>query len=336
MTNATKTLSLIFAGSLVLALATSWGWSSSSSAAFQEDLLSVDTAQVQSVRIDRANEATVRLHRSMDGWQVSSSDTSTGYPASTQAIDRLFSTLPSLSVNAVATRQADKHARYGVDSTGTRVTFLDDDDERLGQLYIGRTQRQQPQSAGQQPGMQPQRRGSLLTYVRPADQSDVYSVEAPLRSVVDKDLTAWRDKQIWALDRSQIRRIEFVYPADSSFTIERAAPSDTGAAVTPNTWISSGDTLSTRSVRPLLRTLSSPQASGFVEELSPDTFGEALYTIRIQLADETQRTLRLRPAEENEGYIAAADPFPYVVQLPASQWEGSVLQGRPALLEDEN
>lgn len=335
MTNATKTLSLIFAGTVVLALITSWEWSSTSSAAFEEELLAVDTAQVQAVRIDRSNGSSIRLHRTGSGWGVSPSDTSAEYQASSRAINRLLSTLPSLSVNAVVTRQPDKHARYGVDSTGTRVTLLDGDDEPLGQVYVGQTQMQQPQSGGQQQRFRRQRRGTLITYVRPADQSDVYSVEAPLRSVVDRSVTDWRNKQLWAVDRSQIRRVEFDYPADSSFTIMRAAPSDTASAATPDSWISEGDTLDTRSVSSLLRTLSSPQASGFANDLSPESFGDALYTIRLHLANDTQRTLRLRPADGSEAYVAATEAFPYVVEVNATQWDRSVLQGRSELLQGQ-
>ncbi len=336
MTNATKTLSLLFAGSVLLALLTSWGWSSSSSAAFQEELLAVDTAQVQAVHIDRSDGSSLRLRRADNGWTVTPNDGSEKYSASPQAIDRLFSTLPSLRVNAVATRQPEKHARYGVDSTGTRVTLLDADDEPLGQLYVGQTQMQRPQSGGSRQQLRRQQRGSLITYVRPDGQPDVYSVEAPLRSVVGRPLTDWRDKQIWAVDRSKIRRIEFDYPADSSFTITRLAPSDTASTATPDSWISEEDTLDAGAVSPLLRTLASPRASGFINDLSPDTFGDAPYTIRLHLADDTQRTLRLRPAEESDNYAATAETYPYVVELNASQWDRSVLQGRDELLtEDE-
>lgn len=334
MTNATKTLSFLFAGTLVLALATSWGWSSSSSAAFQEELLAVDTSQVEAVRIDQGSGSSIRLHRTEDGWTVSPSDTSAEYPASAQAVDRLFSTLPSLSVNTVATRQPDKHARYGVDSTGTRVTLLDADDAPLGEMYIGQTQMQRPQPSGPRSQMQRRRQGTLLTYVRPADQPDVYSVEAPLRSVVDRNLTDWRDKQIWALDRSQIQRVDFEHPADSSFTIERVTSSDTASAAAPDAWISAGDTLNSRSVSSLLRTLSSPDASGFAENLSPDTFGEALHTIHLQLKNGSRRTLRLRPNQAGDTYLTVADGFPYVAELPQDRWDRSVLQGRTALRTD--
>lgn len=336
MTNATKTLAIVFAATLALALASTWGGSSSSSAAFQGQLLSVDTSAVQAVRIERSGAPSVRLEQADGGWSVAPADTTATYPASSESVNRLFSSLPALEVNAVTTRQPDKHPRYGVDSTGTRVTLLGAGDEPLGNLIVGRTEMQRPQSQGrQQNPMQRMRQGTAITYVRQPDRPDVYSVEQSLRSITDRSITDWRDKRLWALDRSAIRQVDFTFPGDSSFTMKRAAPSDTAATGAPDTWLSAGDTLATTEVSSLLRTLSTPRADGFVENTSPEDFGEAPYKVLVQTADGSRRTLRLRPASGGENYVAAADAFPYVVELDKNQWDDAVLQGRSALLKDE-
>lgn len=334
MTNATKTLALIFAGALALALATSWNWSSSSSAAFQQALLGVDTSAVQAVQIGRPNESTVRLERSDTGWSVAPSDTSVTYPADAQAVSQLLSTLPSLQVNAVATRQPDKHPRYGVDSTGTRISLLGTGNESMGTLIVGRTRVRQPQSQGNQDPMQQmqQRRGTPITYVRSPDRPDVYSVERSLGSLTSRSVEDWRDKQLWAVDRSQIQRIDFTFPGDSSFTMQRAAPNDTASAVGPATWVSAGDTLSNSATSPLLRRLSSPQADGFAESMAPEDLSDPLYSVSLRLSDGSQRTLALSPASSGNAYLATADGFDYVARLQKNDWDRSVLQGRSALL----
>lgn len=337
MTNATKTLALLFAGSVALALAASWSWSGTSSAAFQSNLLAVDTSAVQAVQIVRSGRPSVRLERGDDGWSVVPGDTSARYPASTSAVNDLLSTLPNLSVGAVTTRQPDKHPRYGVDSTGTRIAMLDASGETLGELIVGRTRMRRPQRQGRaQSPMQRmrRRRGTPVTYVRSPDRPDVYSVEQAFRSVTGRGVEDWRDKQIWAVDRAAIRRIDLRYPADSSFTIRRAAPSDTAAAA-PDTWLSAGATLQTSAVSSMLRTLSSPTADGFVEGTQPDALGDPLYTVRLQTANGSQRALHLRPGPSDQHYVATADGFPYVVQLRKSQWDDSVLRGRSALLKTQ-
>lgn len=336
MTNATKTLALVFAATLVLALASTWGGSSPSSAAFQNRLLDVDTSTVQAVRIEHASGSSVRLERGDGAWSVSPADTTARYSARSQSVDQLFSSLPALKVNAVTTRQPDKHPRYGVDSTGTRITMLGPGNDPLGALIVGRTDIRRSQSQGrQQSPMRRMRQGTPITYVRQPDRPDVYSVEQSLRSITSRTLTDWRKKRLWVLSQSDIGRVDFTLPEDSSFSMQRAAPPDTATTGAPDTWISAGDSLETSEVSSLLRTLSSPSADGFVEGTSPDDLGETPYQVRVHTADGSSQTLRLRPAQDGENYVAVADGFPYVVELDKSQWDDTVLRGRSALLQDE-
>lgn len=334
MTNATKTLAIVFAGSLTLALMTSWSWSTTSSAAFQTELLAVDTGAVQAVRIERPDAPLVQLQRSDTGWVVAPADTSATYPAGRQAVTGLLNNLPSLQVGAVATRQPEKHPRYGVDSTGTTVTLLGENETSLGQLIVGRTRIQRPQSSGQgrRSRMRRQRRGTPITYVRSPDRPDVYAIEKSLQAVVTRSVEDWRDTQIWAVDRTQIQRIDFRYPADSSFTVRRVTSGDSTAS-RRDAWVTAGDTLSRNSASALLRTLSSPQAEGFRNNMTPEDLTDPLYTLRLHLADGSQRTLRLRPSASGPRYVAAADGWPYVAELRASTWDRSVLQGRASLLK---
>lgn len=339
MTNATKTLALFFAGTLALALATSWSWSTGSSAAFQSNLLAVDTSAVQAVRVERSDGPSVRLERSDGRWSVSPGDTEASYPASAQAVDALFRTLPNLSVGAVTTRQTDNHPRYGVDSTGTQITMLGSGGETLGELILGRTRVRQPESGG--PGQSPRqrlrrrRRGTPVTYVRQPSRPDVYSVEQSFRSLVTRSVEDWRKKQIWAVDRSKVRRVDVTVPGGDSYTMQRAAPSDTASAAAPDTWLSAGDTLKTAEVSSMLRTLSSPTADGFVEGMSPEDVDDARHRVQLQLADGSRRILQLRPGSSGVYYEAVADSFPYVVQLNKQTWDDDVLRARSVLLKNE-
>lgn len=336
MTNATKTLALLFAATLALALATSWSWSTTSSAAFQNELLAVDTSAVQAVQIERSAPSAIRLERTSDGWAVAPGDTSVTYPASLQSVDQLLSTLPSLEVSAVATRQPDKHPRYGVDSTGTTITMLGDGGEALGSLIVGRTRiRRSQQGQGRSPMRRRRRGGTPITYVRSPDRPDVYSIEQSLRSLTSRSVDDWRDKQIWGLTRNDIQRVDFQYPADSSFTITRVSGSDTTSA--PDAWVSAGDTLAESQVSSLMNSLTSPRADGFVEDKQPKVLGDAPFTIRLHLSQQSgsPQVLRLRPAPDDQYYHASAEGYPYVVELRKSTWDRSVLTGRSALLQDE-
>jgi hypothetical protein len=332
MTNATKTLAVLFAGTLVLAVASTWGGSAPSSAAFQGQLLTVDPSAVQALRIDRPQAPPVRLTRSADGWTVSPPDTAATYPVRPQSADQLLDRLAGLQVRAVPTRQPENHPRYGVDSTGARIALLGDGGEPLGRLVVGRTRMRQPQSRGGQTPTQrmQQRRGSPITYVRVPDRPDVYSVEQSLRSVAQRSIDDWRDARLWAVDRSTIQQIDFSFPGDSSFTMRRAAPADTASAVGPSTWVSEGDTLSSTAVSPLLRTLAAPEADGFVEAAPADGLDPGRYNIQVHLRDGSRRTLHLRPSPDGT-YRATSEEVDFVARLQGGRWD-DLLRGREALL----
>ncbi|MFB6097934.1 MAG: DUF4340 domain-containing protein [Salinibacter sp.] len=335
MTNATKTLALLFAGTLALAFASSWTWTPGASAAFQQELLAVDSSAVQAVRVERPDRTSLRLKRTGNGWSVAPADTSVSYPANDRSVRQLLSTLPSLQVSAVVTRQSDKHPRYGVDSTGTTITMLGEGGEELGQLIVGRMRIRRSQSGGRRrtPMRRRRRGGTPITYVRSPGQPDVYSVEQSLRSITGRSVEDWRDKQIWGLSRRDVQRVDFRYPADSSFTIKRVVPNDTSA--TQDAWVSAGDTLSQSKVSSMLRTLTAPEADGFAENMSPQNFGKAKYTIRLHLADGTTRTLQLRPGSNDQQYLATAKGYPYVVEFRSRTWDRAVLRGRSAYLKNE-
>jgi hypothetical protein len=337
MTNATKTLAIIFAGTLALAAAATWSGSGSSSAAFRQQLVGVDTSAVQAVEVAPPDAPTVRLERTDGAWSVGR-PAGDAYPARASAVERLLTTLPELQVRAVATRQPEKHPRYGVDSTGTTVRLLGGDDAPLRAVVIGRTEvrRRDGTQQSQSPMQRIQRRGTAITYVRPADQSDVYSVEASLGGLVNKDVEAWREKTIWTLARSDIQRVH-VTTADSAagtdrtVTIQRAAPRDTASTAEPR-WVSAGDTLATGAASSLLSTVASPRADGFAETRSPDDLSGPAHTVRLRLSDGRERTLRLYPSG-GDTYLATAPDYPYVAEIPKRRWDDSVLRPRSALLK---
>ena len=328
MTNATKTLAIIFAATLALAVASSWSWSGSSGASFQTELLPVDTSAVQAMRIAQGDGPTVRLQKADDGWTVRPDDAESSYPAQTSSVDRLLNTLPSLPVKAVATRQTDKHPRYGVDSTGTTVTLLGSGDEELGALLVGRTEfRSRNESDGKSSPMQRMRRqGTNITYVRAPDRPDVYSVEADLESMLNKSVTDWRDKTIWGVAQSDIQRVQLTTTgdsatADTSFRFQRTVPSDTAASPKP-TWISDGDTLSTDAVSSVLTTVASPRASGFAENTAPEDLSNPTHTVRLRLSDGSEHTLTLYPdPTSSDTYLATASDYPYVARIQKRRWD---------------
>lgn len=307
MSNATKSLSAILLVLIAITLLVKWTGNRSSSAAFRSDIMVVDTTRIDRIVIDQKTAGKrVALTRSEGQWSVASGDRS--YEADGDAVQRALSTLNNLQVISVATRDPGKFTRYKVDSTGTRVQLYDGD-ELLEGLFIGA-----PQILS---------RREFNSYVRPLDENTVYAVEGLLGSSFSTSADSWRNKVVWEYQPDEIERIDFLYPADSSFSMRRSG----------DLWVSGSDTLATGPVSSITSRLTSLEASAFADTLSTDRFGTERYAIQMQLEGGEQRTLRLKlPDEQSEQYLAAANDYPYLFLLRKRFWDQSILVSRESLI----
>lgn len=309
MTNATKSLAIIFVALAVITAAVEMSSGPAASQAFKSKLVSVDTSQVSKIVINRPEAPSITLSKSNKKWMVSA-ENGKQYPASKSGIKRALAQLNGLKVSSVATRDPEKYTRYKVDSTGTEVTLFNGD-KQLSRLIIGAPQIES--------------RRDFNNYVRRPDDKTVYSVKGILGPVFSKKLDGWRNKLVWDVDQGNISQVNFLYPADSSFSIKKASNSN---------WISDGDTLSSTSTSSALRDLSTLRVDGFVDSLSVDDFGTEQYAIQLQLKSGEQHRLRLKtiPADTNS-YIGVAQGFPYVFKLNKGSWNSSILKSRSDLLK---
>lgn len=312
MTNATKTLTVIFVSLLVITGLVKWIGSPSSSRAFQSRLVEVDTAAVNRMVIESlTQDRTVTLSREETSWKVTGDAAGDSYPADDGSIQRAIEQLNGLNVKSVATRDPEKYTRFKVDSTGTKVSLYNNND-LLSSIIIGA-----PQVVG---------RREFNSYVRPVDDKAVYAVEGFLSSTFNRDVEDWRDKVVWDVERDKISRIDFMFPADSSYSVERAGE---------NNWISREDTLKQYEISSILNRLSTLRASGFVDSLSAGNFGTELYAIQLLLDNGVQKTLRLKlPGEEATNFHAVASDYAYLFTLDKSVFENSVLKSREELLKE--
>lgn len=311
MTNATKSLAGIFVVLLIVTVAMKWLSGSEVSRAFRSNLFQVDIDQVSKLVIDHPGNPTLTMQKTNEGWQVSKEEGQERYPADATSINGAINKLNNLSVNAVATRNSEKFTRYKVDSTGIKVALYNED-EMLSSIYVGA-----PQRAG---------RRSLNNYVRLANEDAVYTVEGFLRSTFSKKLEGWRQKRVWDVEQSNILRVDFLYPADSSFTIKKTANQQ---------WVSSGDTLSNSKVSLALSTLATPRASGFADGLEKESFGNEEYAVQVEMSGGEHHRLRLKesPADTTK-YIGVSPDSPYVFSFQKSTWNDNVLKARSEFLKN--
>lgn len=311
MTNATKTLSIIFVVLLVITGIVKISSNPGSSEAFRKKIVKVDSSKVNKLVIDRPNsQGNIILAKNGKNWKVQTEGGSESYPADADAIKRAIGQINQLQVKGVVTHDKDEYTRYKVDSLGTDLKLLNDDQQLAG-VIVGA-----PQILSQR---------EYNTYVRAEGDPTVYSVKGYLNSTFSRDVNGWRDKTVWKVDKPDISHIDFLFPADSSYSIQKAGS---------NSWVSDNDTLKTTAVGTIVDHLSDLSSKGFVDSANVDNFGKELYAVQMQLDNGTQKTLRFRKMKGDDNhYQVVASDYPYVFTVSKYTWDHSVFKPRQKLLK---
>lgn len=159
-------------------------------------------------------------------WVVTEQNTNKEYAADSNTVRSLLREMSQLSPLRMATQNKDRWQQFDVtDSLGVRVSFFEDKDV-LADLIIGRfTYTQSPMAAQmmqQNPYMR-QNPGTMSTYVRNTDETEVYAVEGFLASSVGTEIDRYRDRTFFSMSKALIEPVEFSFsfPGDSSFILRK-------------------------------------------------------------------------------------------------------------------
>jgi hypothetical protein len=310
MTNATKTLSLIFAAVVILLLLQIFLGGSGESEIFQGDLVSAEASQVNRITIDHpADTSFVEISKDNGQWQVQANNEM--FAADSQKIKSALRELQNMEVEALVTRDPAKHTRYRVDSTGATITLYRDD-QQLDQIIA---------SSSQIPG------SSDDIYVRTGEDDQVFLVNGLRRSSIQTNFNYWRDLTVWNVPERAITEIRFTYPADSSFIIHREN----------ETWMAGTDSLDQQKASTLSNMLANLEAIGYPPDDVDDTLSDPMYSIEFLLENGESNTLnfyRFIEAEPAPFYLVTASGYPYTFTLAKRTWDQAVLMSREDYFSD--
>lgn len=172
---------------------------------FRDKLVSIDTSAVTEIKLypRSDNYEEVRLFRYEGKWKLNlTPEKMVDVPES--KIRNLLNQLLKIKPKRLAARGTEKWQSFEVDSTGTRVAVYEGDDLTLD-IIIGRFAFQQPRT--------------MNTYVRLANDTDVYEVEGFLSATFNQGPDTFRDNTIIKDDFENWSSLAFDYPADSSFQL---------------------------------------------------------------------------------------------------------------------
>ena len=182
------------------------------------ELVTIDTSAITEFTVD--NENPVKFTRNGNQWQVTSNGITD--EADINSVNTLLSQLLTIKAERLVANSSDKWGEYQLtDSTATRVTVIEGGKGETLDLYVGRFQYRPPAQTQQNQfqQQQPQIQGS--TYVRVGGDEKVYATEGFLAMTFSGGFKTWREGQFLRATKSNIRQVQFDYPADSSFVLAR-------------------------------------------------------------------------------------------------------------------
>jgi hypothetical protein len=174
---------------------------------FKSDLVEVIADEVSSIELypKVSNGMKIRLFKENDAWRVESEGKT--FKADQSTAGRMISELNNIKPKSVVATSKDRWENFEVnDSLGTRVKLLNGS-KVIADLVIGKFSFSQPRN--------------MTSYVRLADEKEVYGVDGMLGMSFNRNVNSFRDRTVIKSNKTDWTKLTFSYPADSSFVLEK-------------------------------------------------------------------------------------------------------------------
>lgn len=173
---------------------------------FKKNIVQIDTSKVTEILIspktNKDNE--VKLVKSGNNWNVIT-EGGKQYLVPKSKIINLFNQLMIIKPKRLASRSKEKFNEYEVnDSTSTRIVVSEGSNKVLN-LIIGKFAFKQPRS--------------MSTFVRLADETDIYEVEGFLDMSFNKKVNDFRDETVINSDKNKWNKLRFEFSNSESFEV---------------------------------------------------------------------------------------------------------------------
>jgi hypothetical protein len=186
---------------------------------FKDKILSFDSKNVTEILIsDPKAKTEVKLELDGKEWKVLANGKT--YNGDTNVVKNILKQLGDLQTKRFAGKGEDAWIKFQVtDTNAIKVTLMGKSD-RVAELYIGRFSYSQPKGQEKQAMQQQQPKGEMNTYVRAAEDKEVYAVDGFMRMNFNRDFNSYRNKMLVNVKPNDITRIVYTYP-DRKMTLEK-------------------------------------------------------------------------------------------------------------------
>jgi hypothetical protein len=180
-------------------------YSGSDDRTFKDKILSFEAAAITQILISdpKTGPEPVDLRKSGDKWIIKSG--SREYSADSNVVKNMLHLLSDLPTKRYAGKGADAWVKYEVTDTSGILVTLKASDKAVAEIYIGKFSYNMPKE--QQQMQARQQRGEMTSYVRLADEKDVYAVDGYLKMTFSGKVDSYRYKVLSSLPPTDITRI---------------------------------------------------------------------------------------------------------------------------------
>lgn len=182
-------------------------------ATLKEKLIELDSTAVSKILLSPKNNEgnVIEFYRSQGKWMVKQGEIISS--TEKNAVQNIMRDISDLKPQRLAATDKAKWEEYELtDSLATRVKILNEKGKILADLMIGKFSfRQTNNPYG--------RYGGGTSFVRISGKKEVYAVDGFLPFTFNRKFNDWRDKTFIQLNTSDLTKISFKCPGDSSFIL---------------------------------------------------------------------------------------------------------------------
>jgi hypothetical protein len=283
---------------------------------FRSQLASFDTAQVTGVVLSdlKSGNKGFELIKAGNGWKMKANGRE--YRTDDNYIRSMIWGISQLKAERIAASNENKWKEFEVtDSLALRVT-LKGKSKVLADLLVGKFNYQSP--AGSNPFEQ---QGNMTTYIRVADEQEVYAVNGFIRGEISPEINRFRDKTIVRIRSGSLRKLTFQYPADSSLILEKQG----------NLWTINGVPADSANVVQYINSMENLTEIGFTDD-SPLN-GPPVFKLTIESDSALPAEVMAYASETANGYIITSSMNPGAQFSGNNGLTGKIFKGKPFFLK---
>lgn len=245
----------------------------------------IDTSKVTEIFLFPISENgnQIRFTKQANNWYAEKGKIKT--EVDPNSLHSLLSEIINLKIDQLLSKGKDKWKDFHVDdSSSSKIKIYEGNKLKL-EMRIGKFNYQPPKNQYSQyygGGI------SGNTSVRIGNDNNVYAVSGYLLYTVSMPFNNWRNQNLIKLNKSEVTKLTFKYPADSSFVIEKK---DT-------LWYIDNILLNKKNVESYLNKISLKTNSEFIDDSLPTA--SACYQLEVEGKNMTTLSLTATKKNDNE------------------------------------